>query len=103
MAANIKDYKEKQKEKEMLEKEIREIENLEKTGGIDTEIENLQIQKRGLEKQRKEKEDEKKKLKKEISRLNTSLQSSKDKDENEQFQNALKALEECMKALSMRR
>ena len=34
----------------MLEKEIREIENLEKTGGIDTEIENLQIQKRGLEK-----------------------------------------------------
>ena len=103
MAANIKDYKEKQKEKEMLEIEIREIENLEKTGGIDTEIENLQIQKRGLEKQRKEKEDEKKKLKKEISRLNTSLQSSKDKDENEQFQNALKALEECMKALSMRR
>ena len=53
----------------MLEKEIREIENLEKTGGIDTEIENLQIQKRGLEKQRKEKEDEKKKLKKEFRSL----------------------------------
>lgn len=100
MAVNIKDYKEKQKEKDALEREIREIENLEKTGGIDAELEALQMQKRGLEKQKKEKDDEKRRLKKEISKLNTSLQSSKDKDESEPFQNALKALEECVKTLS---
>lgn len=99
MTKNIKDYSKKIAEKAKLEKEISEIENLQKSGGIEFEIDELKIKKNNLEKQKKIKEKEKRCLEQEINVLVDYLKSNEDKCENKEYSAALRALQNCIKAM----